>query len=405
MSEYYITLIYNGIKKKIKIPKNYIELKKAFLKEFKEENNCKFCFYYNTIKNTKINFEDLKKNIKNNNYPIINIYKKEYSNPKNIQMLKEITKDSYCINGFNNTFIIFKSIFGVLTLIYSDKHQTIISYDLILNQKINQFKKAHSSEITFFNHILDKKNKRDLIISLSKKDSILKLWNNNKLIILYTFNNMFRYGDLYSACFLNDNNEIYIVAASFYLYPGEIEPIKVYNLNGYIKKEINDSENDIYYIDTFYDKNINNIYIITSNFRGVKSYNYNKNKIYHKYTEYDNWGHKSFDICYNKDIVKLIETSGDGNIRIWNFHTAELLNKINASIGQLFCSCLWNENFYFVSCDKIAIKLIDLTNGIVIRTEHSFKNNIKSLKKIFLPKYGECLISQGENEQIKLWKN
>ena len=414
MSDYYITLMYNGIKKNIKIPENYSELKKAFLTEFKEDNKCKYCFDYNTIKNKKINFEDLKIDTRNNNYPIINIYKKQFSNPKNIQIVKEIAYSSYS-NGLNNTFIIIKSIFGKIILIYSGKNQSIISYDLILEQRINYFKNAHSSEITFFNHTIDKKNKRDLILSISKKDLVLKLWNYNNFCLLNVFDNIFQYGELHSACFLNDNNEIYIVAGSFYKDIDEIEPIKIYNLDGYIKKTLDDSQNDIYYIDIFYDIKFDTIYIITSNFGYVKSYNYYKNKVYYKYSEYDIWGHKSFEISNNKDIVKLIETSGEGVIRIWNFHTSELLIKIevhNTSLylenktKPLFCSCLWNDKIFFASYNKKILILIDITNGKLIMTETSFKNNIKSFKKIYLPKYGECLISQEEQiGQIKIWKN
>ena len=57
----------------------------------------------------------------------------------------------------------------------------------------------------------------------------------------------------------------------------------------------------------------------------VYSYDYNKNKLYHKYFDNDKRGHSSFIIYNNKSVIKLMESSNDGNIRIWNFHTGKLL--------------------------------------------------------------------------------
>ena len=63
----------------------------------------------------------------------------------------------------------------------------------------------------------------------------------------------------------------------------------------------------IYFIDIYYDNDLFKNYIITGNKGYIKSYDYNKNKLYHKYQENSNndgLGHMSFII--NKKI-KLIE--------------------------------------------------------------------------------------------------
>ena len=48
--------------------------------------------------------------------------------------------------------------------------------------------------------------------------------------------------------------------------------------------------------------------------------------------------HCSFVVNYKKysKIVNLIESSGDGFIRIWNFNSAELLKKIKEFLGSVF---------------------------------------------------------------------
>ena len=50
------------------------------------------------------------------------------------------------------------------------------------------------------------------------------------------------------------------------------------------------------------------------------------------------------------------------------------------------------------------IKIIDLEKYEVIKdiqTKH--KESVKSIKKIFHPIYGECLLSAGRDKAIKLW--
>ena len=127
---------------------------------------------------------------------------------------------------------------------------------------------------------------------------------------------------------------------------------------------------------------------------------------YHKYYDKDNRPHCSI-IIYNKDdIIKLIDSCDDGNIRIWNFHTGTHLNRIRVNNEYIFGICLWDEDYLFVGCKDKIIKLIDLNNGIIIKDLYGHKNNVIAVKKINHPKYGDCLISQGVGcDEIKLWIN
>ena len=92
---------------------------------------------------------------------------------------------------------------------------------------------------------------------------------------------------LFSGCFLNENNSNYIVSNNFNLRDN-LEPIKIFDFAGKKIKEINDSKDITFFIDSFYDKNLNKNYIITCNKNYIKSYDYINNKIYHKYYENEN---------------------------------------------------------------------------------------------------------------------
>ena len=123
-----------------------------------------------------------------------------------------------------------------------------------------------------------------------------------------------------SACFLKENNQIYVIASNLNKN-GNWEYIKVFDLNGQKIKEINNSNEKTVCIGIYYDKILSKNYIITGNSGYIKSYDYNNNQLYHKYNEYSNKEHFSIIIHNNKNIIRLIESSTCGYIRIWNFHS------------------------------------------------------------------------------------
>ena len=327
------------------------------------------------------------------------------SNPKDIQYLINLTKDSYTHFNLDNTFTVFKSINKILYLIYANENNSIIAYNLIDNKKMMEIKNSHDKYITNFRHYLDKINKRDLIISISDKDNNIKIWNINDWNCILNIKNIYKNGGIDSVCFLNDNNKNYIITSNDDCKRNP-ESIAIFDFKGKKLKEIKDSNYDTYYIDTYYDNKLSKNFIITGNDGYVKSYDYNSNRTYFKYCDYDNKAHLSIKININEDIVKMIESSLDGNIRIWNFHSGLLLKKIKVNNYGLFGICLWNRKYLFVGSDDNTIKLIELKNGKVIMSLTCHNNYVVTIKKIYHPKYGECFISQGlKNEQIKLWKN
>ena len=185
----------------------------------------------------------------------------------------------------------------------------------------------------------------------------------------------------------------------------EYDLIKVFDFNGDKIKEIKE-QNNIYFIDTYYDKTLSKNYIIIGNECDIKTYDYNENKLYHKYE--DIYSHKSIIINDKEKIIKLIDSSDSGYISIWNFHSGELLKEILINDANICGICLWNNEYLFVGCDAnesySSIKLVNLTKSKVVKVLET--NSFVTIKKIKHPKYGECLISQGLwGAQITLFLN
>ena len=327
----------------------------------------------------------------------------------NIKFLKDLTNDSFKEEIIQNTFCVFKSVNDILYLVYSNRNLSIIFHNLIDDKKISEIKNAHSYDISNFRYKYDKINQRDLLLSISFYDNNLKLWNINNLECLINIRNINNYGFLYSACFLQENDQIYIATSNFVFGGTYVESIKVYDLTGNNIKEINDSNNDTYMIDVYYDKKLLKNYIITSNYNYSKSYDYNNNESYHKYYECDSLEHRCIIINdYDKNLIKLIESSSDGNIRIWDFHKGFLMIKIKIINEELYGICLWSNDFIFVGCKDKIVRLVDVKEGKVINlmNDNSLVSEYITVIKIIHPYYGECLLSQGFlYDNIKLWIN
>ena len=324
------------------------------------------------------------------------------SNPENIHFLKDLTNDSYTVN-LVNSFVIFKSIENILLIIYPNKKGSLIAINIIDNKIVNEIKNAVDGFIPNFNHFLDKINKRDLIISVSPFENEVKVWNFNNLECLINIQKINEFGRLYSSCFFNDNENIFIITSNYSIC--DCEPIKVYDFEGKKINEINDSDNSTFFINTYYDNKLKKNFIVSGNKGYVTSYDYQENKVYHVYNDENNFHyHSNIIIKEINGIINLIESCGDEYVRIWSFHSGEMLNKIETNENNLYGLCLWNNNYIFAGCKNGMIKLIDLNNGSIIKDLISHNRDVMTIKKIFHPQYGECLVSQGIcNEQIKLW--
>ena len=325
---------------------------------------------------------------------------------KDFQILYDLIKDSYSHYILDNSFLIFTSIDNILILVYLTNNNTIIIFNLDNFQKEGEIKHHHKNYITSFKHFYDKKNNKDLIMSISCEDNNLIIWNLKNLECLVNIININKGGVLHSACFLNDNESYYILTSNCSQHPFYInfDPIKLFDFNGVKVKEIKNSNDKTFYMDTYYDNEMKKNFIITCNFNYMKSFDYEKNELYHKYYEKDDGAHYTFIIHNIENNINIIESSNNGIVRIWNFHSGELLNKININNKRIFSICLWDNNNLFVGCDDNNIKLIELKTKNIVKNLEGHKNIVLTIKKMNHPKFGECLISKGfKEDQIKIW--
>ena len=142
-----------------------------------------------------------------------NINNYDLNNPENIEIVKNLIVDNDLYGSY--IFIVFKSINNIMYLIYTNINNDLITYNIIDNQKINQLKNAHKKEITNIKYYADKNNKRELIMSISEIDNNIKIWGLKDWQCIYNYKEINFIGYLISACFLKDNNEIYIITSNY----------------------------------------------------------------------------------------------------------------------------------------------------------------------------------------------
>ena len=378
-----LILSYNNENKNNLIINEIIQLKNE-INLLKEENK--------TLKNE---LNKLKKSEDNNN-------------PKDLKLVSSVINDSYDHYGLNNAFIVFKTINEIFYIIYSTKNKSFICYNLNVNKKEKVINNYHNNIITNFRHFFDKEEKRDLIMSISADDNNIRLWNINNLECITNITNINNGGVLDSSCFLKENNKNYIITSNYNNEAGKSEQIKVFNFKGQLIKTINDSKDKTFFIDSYYDHILCKNYIITGNYSYLKSYDFSNNKVYHQYLDNKNiYNHFHFILVINKNKIKLIDGCDDGIIRIWNFHSGLLINKIESGKGlfKIGSLCLWNNNYIFVG-SKDTIRLIELKNGLIIKEFKGHNNYVCTIIKIIHPKYGELLLSQNMHDSnINLWSN
>ena len=202
--------------------------------------------------------------------------------PLNIKYLENIVEDSFAYVILSNTFTVFLSIEKIAYLIYCNANNSIVCYDLEKEQKICEIKNPHEDYITNLIHYLYIKNNTDLIMTISLDDNNIRIWNAKNWESLLNIKQIYTTGYLYSACFLYDNSKLYIIASNFNLL-NTPEVIKIYDFNGNKINEIDESNDITYIIDNYYCSALSKNYIITGNLGFLKSYDFNKRQIKHKY--------------------------------------------------------------------------------------------------------------------------
>ena len=399
------------------------EQNNSFLsKKIKNENTDQFIF--GKAKSEKINLNNIDKNQYFNNKFNFNskqninlkeepeIFNNDVNSPKrNYQNIScdskhelnivssDIISDAYCPLIIDNSFIVFESQTKIPLIVYATEDKSIICYNLKFRKIETKITNAHKEYISNFcycnNYIIHK----ELIISISYKDTNLKIWEiNDNWKCLLNIKNVYSNGYLYSSSFLNKQNNYYFVTSNWE-EAKYADSIRVYDYDGNIIKKINDSEYNAILIKILY--NNDDTYILASNEDNIKSYNYNKNELFHKY--YDNF-------CYCKILGFLIFINSkkiyapchDKLLRIWDFFSGKLTYKINIEASMMGI-CFAKEKNIIIGFEKQNLYFLDIKNWKIIKNLKNHKDNICSVKKKFIPEYGSCLFTHGLDKHIFFW--
>jgi WD40 repeat protein len=331
----------------------------------------------------------------NNNISFLNFS----SDPKNLIFRGDICSTAHKINSIDKVFCAFKSFTNEKYVVWSTSLQDIEFFDLEKNQIIKTIKNSHINIIYSCRHFPDKKNKIDYLIT-SSYDRNVKIWNVYNFSCVLTLFNAHMSNQIYSVCILCEQikNKNYIITSCTNDF------MKIWDFSGKLIDKFGLMDENTYFIDSYYDNKFKKYYILNGNFSDVKSYDFEERELYKRYKGIPQSWHMSAIIYENKQNQILVESDGNGYIRMWEFHTASLIKSIFTNyLVNLRGICLWNERYLFAAANDHQIKLFDLIEGKYIKLYKEHISTVCTLDKIKTKKYGECLLSQGLDGKIKIW--
>ena len=242
---------------------------------------------------------------------------------------------------YRNNYCLFMSFNNIIYFIYILYEKTIIAYDLENNKKVTEIKNAHEDffGIRLLNHYQDKYNKKDLILSCSQLYA--KLWD------VYNWDCLCNYdvsGDEYfikTSYLIFYKNEFCFFMRVYNFYSGggdNPDEYEIFDLKEHtvIKRTRIERKDVIYYETIFYDEKLSKNYLITGHKGYIQSLDIDKidwRKNWKKncflYYDRDFFGrHIKIMIRSNLKKIELIDLDDKGILRIWNFHSCTLLNRI-----------------------------------------------------------------------------
>jgi WD40 repeat protein len=260
---------------------------------------------------------------------------------------------------------------------------------------------AHTGTIFSCRHYVDKIGKQDCLTT-SSYDRSVKVWsitnNFNNILSIATAHNGYY---IYSVCILSDEAEHknYVISSA----PNEYS--KIWDFSGKFLREFGVSNESTYFIDSWFNAKQKKYYIINANSVDVKVYDFKTGLLFKAYKTSPNTWHMSAIINEIDNVTQLIESDGNGNVRIWDFYQGTLLKTIASSGINLRGICLWNDQFLFASGSDYNVKLYDLKAGTYLKKYDGHTSTCCAVEKIVHPKYGESLISYASDGKLILWIN
>ena len=322
------------------------------------------------------------------------------SNPENLVFKTDICSTAHKINSINCVFSTFVSFTGETLVVWGTPLYSIEVYSLDKEKIIKTISNAHSQTIFSCRHYVNKKAKKEYIIT-SGHDHKVKVWdmrqNWENIVNIQNAHSSYY---IYSVSILCDDK----TDANYIISSAPNEKMKIWDFSGKLLNSVGANDESTYFIDVFYEVRQKQYYIINANSVDVKVYEFSTTKLYKNYKGTPHTWHMSATVVEIKKVYTLIESDGNGYIRMWDFHSGALLKTIstNGSIN-LRGIVLWNEDYIFSSGSDYKVRLYDLKNQKFVKDFPGHTSTVCSVEKIVHPKYGEALISHGLDGKLKLW--
>ena len=424
------------------------------------QNIKKVLNFKNCISNdisTIIKEKDLKKKVENvmDLYLRLNNKNEDYSNeiishefleePQNLKFKKNIREANDFI-GINELFEVFSC---------NNDHKEYIVYKNINNYNLDVYTlidnkkyfslKGHKNRITTIRYFIDNIYTEDEYLISADINGIVILWDiiNNysiKFQIDTGYNIYYDLGSVIFSCLLlfdqnnkdnkdnkenednkdnkdnkenkdnKDNKDIedsYIII-SINNTSKDINKsgTKIYSLNNgkFIKCIDNSNQIKVLYLLSWYNKRSNQYYIIQFGNESIVINSLSNNELYSEFIQKPEDFHYSGFIYKKNKHEYLLSCSKNGYINIWDLYNKNLHLSIYSDNSKLMSIIKWNDKYAIASDLNNSIKIIDIEKlKIVHNIEGEHTESVKCIKKIYLPNYGECLLSSGIDEKIKLW--
>ena len=372
---------------------------------------------YNNMNNNKKNNinnnmnDKMNNNVNNNenneynyNYKINYKFEKE---PKDLKFKIDITHTNDNI-GSNDIFEVFIS--------YKDNKEYIISkntnfeldiFSLLDNKKIKSLK-GHENKIKTVRYFINNKDYNEYIIS-GDNDKIVIIWDiTDNYNIKYKIDTNYS-NSIYSCLIvfpinINDN---YIITSSYNISnDNEISSTKIYSLNNgkFIKYIYNSNNIKIWYLLSWFNKKNNKYYIIQIASEKIVINNLLEDELYSELINQPENIHYSGFIFNKNNIDYLCSSSTNGYINIWDLYNKKIFKVINTYNCKLYHIIQWNNKYIIVAdYNNKSFKIINIENDNIVDINGQLTESVKCVKKIYLPQYGESLLTASNDNTIKLW--
>lgn len=398
----------------------------------------------NKIMNNNSNFNNF--NIKNSNNNIFNIFNsniyfggdkdnifKENNNSIAFEVEPKQFKEKIIFDTKNKceifTAFILPNNHPIIAWTTTDNKQVIKTQNI--NNKddfLVKVKKAHTHYIDNLKYFYDENIKQNYIISLSTNDEeSLKFWKLGdecdleiKSIIKFDFVKI----NIEHFCIFNNN--FYSKENSYLFIYGENRDMNqksdkyfhkriiCYKLNNELEiinwennqeiKTINNIET-INYLDTFYNKKKNQLYLINCNNKNVSIVENPLNEYISSFLNNDNEQfHLSAFIVERNNTLELFDSNNNG-IYIWNINNKTLESKIFIKNAIPYDICLWNNNYLLVSSvDGFMVIQINQKN-IILHLEESKSESkpYSKIRKIYSVKERYSMVGIDIEGNLCLW--